>query len=211
MMMSTLASQTFGSNLKDNLSMGRLGEQTLTSMPEQANTPSKSQSRLQKLIEQQEMKSLEKGGYYAGILREIFNPTEKTHMSLDSVFQLKNLCKDFYFKKKEMRAQLVSQLDVMAKDRPKNIQMKRKFFKTGDYSKNIMLDVDCMRMLAEVERVGTFKSIASRGALLYSRVLRRVVDDEIKLVPMVFFIAGTLCSDLDYLKRLVENGIRVER
>ena len=154
------------------------GDQTLTSMPgEHANTPSKSQSRLQKLIEQQEMKSLEKGGYYAGILRELFNPTDKTHMSLDSVFQLKNLCKDYYYKKKEMRAQLVSQLDVMAKDRPKNIQMKRKFFKAGDYSKNIMLDIDCMRMLAEVERVDKFKQIAQRGALLYSRVLRRVVDE----------------------------------
>ena len=81
-------------------------------------------------------------------------------MSLDSVFQLKNLCKDYYYKKKEMRAQLVSQLDVMVKDRPKNIQMKRKFFKAGDYSKNIMLDIDCMRMLAEVERVDKFKSIA---------------------------------------------------
>ena len=54
--------------------------------------------------------------------------------------------------------------------------MKRKFFKAGDYSKNIMLDIDCMRMLAEVERVGKFKQIAQRGALLYSRVLRRVVD-----------------------------------
>ena len=47
-----------------------------------------------------------------------------------------------------------------------------------------------------------------------------MVDEEIKLVPMVFFIAGKdayVCLliidlfDLDYLKRLVENGIRVEK
>ena len=106
----------------------------------------------------------------------------------------------------------------MEKDRPKNLEIKKKFFKAGDYSKNIMLDVECMRILAQEEKINKYLLVAKRGALLYYRVLKRVVDEEIKLVPMVFFIAGknsfdlyTFLMILDYLKRLVENGIRVEK
>ena len=35
---------------------------------------------------------------------------------------------------------------------------------------------------------------------MYYRVLKRVIDEEIKLVPMVFFIAGKIESILNMLR-----------
>ena len=95
----------------------------------------------------------------------------------------------------------------MEKDRPKNLEIKKKFFKAGDYSKNIMLDVECMRIRAQEEKINKYLLVAKRGALLYYRVLKRVVDEEIKLVPMVFFIAGKVGSFLIML-RLFEKTCR---
>ena len=50
----------------------------------------------------------------------------------------------------------MSTLDVMEKDRPKNLEIKKKFFKAGDYSKNIMLDVECMRIRAQEEKINKY-------------------------------------------------------
>jgi hypothetical protein len=47
-------------------------------------------------------------------------------MELDSVFQLKNLCKTFYEKKNQLNQNLIETLDAMANERPKVLCMKKK-------------------------------------------------------------------------------------
>ena len=41
------------------------------------------------------------------VLKDIFNPTDQSSMELDSVYQLKQLCKAFYQKKENLSNQLV--------------------------------------------------------------------------------------------------------
>ena len=47
------------------------------------------------------MQEFEDKGGFAAVLREIFNPSDRNALELDSVFQLKTLCKTYY-KKKEL-------------------------------------------------------------------------------------------------------------
>lgn len=49
-----------------------------------------------------ELIEFEERGGFAKVLRDIFNPIDKNAMELDSVYQLKNLCKTFYKKKEEL-------------------------------------------------------------------------------------------------------------
>ena len=41
-------------------------------------------------------------GGFVRVLNDIFNPQEVNSLELDSVFQLKRLCKDFYQRKNEI-------------------------------------------------------------------------------------------------------------
>ena len=63
------------------------------------------------------MLEFEQKGGFAAILREIFNPSDES-MELDSVYQLKNLCKSFYQKKMHLAKNLLETLDVMTNERP---------------------------------------------------------------------------------------------
>ena len=60
-----------------------------------------------KLKKDQEMIAFEERGGFSQVLKDIFNPSDLAAMELDSVFQLKNLCKDFYRKKQLLSGGLV--------------------------------------------------------------------------------------------------------
>lgn len=45
------------------------------------------------------LQSFEEKGGFSQVLKDIFNPSDIAAMELDSVYQLKNICKDFYRKK----------------------------------------------------------------------------------------------------------------
>lgn len=87
-------------------------------------------------------------------------------MELDSVFQLKTLCKDFYRKKQLMSASLVQTLDALSNDRPVMLQMKRRHFNT-DVTGDKKASLEWMRINAERERLYRFKSIAKDMATSY--------------------------------------------
>lgn len=55
----------------------------------------------------QEMQEFLDNGGFPKVLNDIFNPTDQASMELDSVFQLKQLCKAFYEKKHNLSKQLV--------------------------------------------------------------------------------------------------------
>ena len=59
----------------------------------------------------------ERGGF-AQVLKDIFNPSDMAAMELDSVYQLKNICKDFYRKKQLMSQALIETLDALSNERP---------------------------------------------------------------------------------------------
>ena len=59
----------------------------------------------------------ERGGF-SRVLKDIFNPSDMAAMELDSVYQLKNICKDFYRKKQLMSSALIDTLDALSNERP---------------------------------------------------------------------------------------------
>lgn len=57
-------------------------------------------------------------GGFSKVLNDIFNPTDLKSLELDSVFQLKQFCKDFYDRKSQISKELVSTLDALNNERP---------------------------------------------------------------------------------------------
>ena len=85
------------------------------------------EKKLKQLKRDQELIEFEERGGFARILREIFNPTDDS-VELDSVFQLKNLVKNYYEKKTKISKELVETLDVLLNQRPTTVSMKKKSF-----------------------------------------------------------------------------------
>jgi hypothetical protein len=85
------------------------------------------------------------------VLNDIFNPTDKASLELDSVYQLKKLCKTFYEKKDKQSKELLQCLDALANERPWVLKMKKKYFDTS--SNNLLKDLENMRINAEKERI----------------------------------------------------------
>lgn len=57
-------------------------------------------------------------------LREVFNPVDEG-IELDSVYQLKNIAKGFYYRKNKLAKDLVDTLDTMQTQRPQVMEMKK--------------------------------------------------------------------------------------
>ena len=72
-------------------------------------------------------------------------------MELDSVYQLKQLCKAFYEKKQSLSKNLIESLDALANERPWTVRMKKKHFDTA--SNNLLTDLEYMRINAERQRI----------------------------------------------------------
>jgi hypothetical protein len=117
---------------------------------------------------------LERGGF-SQVLKDIFNPSDMSAMELDSVFQLKNLCKDFYRKKQLMSASLLQSLDALSNERPVVLQMKRRHFNT-EVTGDKKASLEWMRINAERERLYRFKSIAKDMATSYYLIMDRFTN-----------------------------------
>lgn len=66
----------------------------------------------------QDLIEFEERGGFVRVLRDIFNPVDKAAMQLDSVYQLKNMCKNFYTRKQLVNEDLIQTLDALANERP---------------------------------------------------------------------------------------------
>jgi hypothetical protein len=119
----------------------------------------------------------ERGGF-PQVLKDIFNPTDQASMELDSVYQLKQLCKAFYEKKDNLSQELVQSLDALANERPWTIKMKKKHFDTA--SNNLLTDVEYMRINAERERIKKYQDITKGSAYTYYKILKRLTDEGAK-------------------------------
>ena len=96
-------------------------------------------------------------------------------MELDSVYQLKQLCKAFYEKKENLSKSLVQCLDALANERPWTIKMKKKHFDTQ--SNNLLTDLEYMRINAERERIKKYQEITKGSAYKYCKILNRITED----------------------------------
>lgn len=118
----------------------------------------------------------EEAGGFAQVLKDIFNPSDMAAMELDSVYQLKNICKDFYRKKQLMSQALIETLDALSNERPTVLQMKRRHF-NPDVASNKRESLEWMRINAERERIFRFKQIAKDTATQYYRILDRFTNE----------------------------------
>ena len=117
----------------------------------------------------------ERGGF-SQVLKDIFNPSDMAAMELDSVYQLKNICKDFYRKKQIMSSTLIETLDAISNERPAVLQMKRRHF-NPEVAPNKREALEWMRINAERERIFRFKSIAKDTATQYYTILDRFAQE----------------------------------
>ncbi len=115
-------------------------------------------------------------GGFAQVLKDIFNPSDMAAMELDSVYQLKNICKDFYRKKQLLSSSLIETLDAQSNERPTVLQMKRRHF-NPDVAPNKRESLEWMRINAERERIFRFKSIAKDTASQYYTILERFTQE----------------------------------
>lgn len=99
-------------------------------------------------------------------------------MELDSVYQLKQLCKAFYEKKENLSKSLVQCLDALANERPWTVKMKKKHFDTS--SNNLITDIEYMRINAERERINKYQEITKTSAYTYYKILKRISEYEAK-------------------------------
>ena len=67
------------------------------------------------------------------MLNDIFNPTNLKSMELDSVFQIKKFCREFYERKIKMSQDLVNTLDALNNERPATLKLKRRHFELDNY------------------------------------------------------------------------------
>lgn len=67
-------------------------------------------------------------GGFSKVLQDIFNPTDIKSLELDSVFQIKKFCREFYDKKCKMSRELLETLDALNNERPNVLKAKRKHF-----------------------------------------------------------------------------------
>jgi hypothetical protein len=92
---------------------------------------------------------LDKGGF-SKVLNDIFNPTDVKSLELDSVYQLKAFCKDFYKKKTKMSKQLIETLDALNNERPGILKEKRRNFDIEKYANATRAEkMNFMRLGAE--------------------------------------------------------------
>jgi hypothetical protein len=101
-------------------------------------------------------------------------------MELDSVYQLKQLCKAFYQKKESLSQSLIQCLDALANERPWTVKMKKKHFDTS--SNNLLTDIEYMRINAERERIKKYQEITKGSAYTYYKILKRLTGDMMKAV-----------------------------
>ena len=65
--------------------------------------------------------------------------------------------------------------------------------------KNFHLDLECMRLNAEKERISHYKELAISGAIQYYKVLRRILEEGLEQKNGIHYVA-------DYMKAVIENG-----
>lgn len=74
------------------------------------------------------MQEFQDRGGFTRVLNDIFNPTDLKSLELDSVFQIKKFCRQFYERKTKMSKELLETLDALNNERPGVLQLKRKHF-----------------------------------------------------------------------------------
>ena len=92
-------------------------------------------------------------------------------LELDSVYQIKKFCRDFYQRKSQMSKELLETLDALSNERPSVLKNKSKHFTVDNQVSSKQESMDWMRLNAEKERVKRFKEIATTQTKSYYNIL----------------------------------------
>ena len=65
--------------------------------------------------------------------------------------------------------------------------------------KNFHIDLECMRLNAEKDRIQHYKDLAVSSAIQYYKVLRRILEEAIEQKSIIHYAT-------DYMKAVIENG-----
>lgn len=77
---------------------------------------------------------------------------------MDSVYQLKDLCKEFYKKRQSQSIDLIQMLDSLSNDRPEMFKMKKRHFDIEQIGVEPLKEtMHWMRLNAERERIVRFR------------------------------------------------------
>ena len=100
-MVQTLYNLFFSWDNADSAQGDEVADENLTDeQKEEKEKQEKEEKRKREELERENaLQKFEEQGGFSQVLKDIFNPSDMAAMELDSVFQLKNICKDFYRKK----------------------------------------------------------------------------------------------------------------
>lgn len=160
-----------------------------------------------KFKQEKQIMDFEDYGGVQAVLDDLFKPTED-NFEEDSVYKLKNNCKDFYNKKDRMARKLVQTLDSMSQQRPRMMKLKSEKFKvrekavemedTQQVKANVIYDIDSMRLDAEAARLALYKNI-SQFLPAYFRVCKRLSMINLDQFDIALYL-------MDYVKILIETA-----
>jgi len=126
--------------------------------------------RIQLKKDQARQEFQDRGGFNR-VLNDIFNPTDMKSLELDSVYQIKKFCRDFYQRKSQMSKELLETLDALSNERPSVLKNKSKHFSVDNQVSSKQESMDWMRLNAEKARVQRFKEIATSQTKSYYNIL----------------------------------------
>ena len=87
----------------------------------------------QAFLKKKKLYDFNKRGGFSYVLANFFNAFEnedqnEQELNIDALSRVKDLCKDFYMKKGEIKKNLIQTLDAIANERPSTIRLKKKCF-----------------------------------------------------------------------------------
>ena len=132
-------------------------------------------------------------------------------LELDSVFQLKKLCKEFYSRKNAISGNLISTLDALSNERPAVLSTKRRHFKIDDANTRKDTTLDWMRLGAERDRISKFKHVVKDAAAMYYSIVTeyaKLLGDEKARSSMQvdnLLSAGLEVQPADIIKRAMKD------
>lgn len=96
-------------------------------------------------------------------------------MELDSVFQIKKFCREFYERKIKMSKDLVETLDALNNERPATMKLKKRHFEIDNFPQASRKEIlEWMRLQAEKDRLSRYKNIAVSQVSNYYNIIEQM-------------------------------------
>lgn len=138
------------------------------------------------------------------LLTKVLKPgAVKDSLNFDCIYQLKYLVKSFYQKKNQQMHVMMQKLDQLIVERPNIIEKKKKHFfssyemkdlesKSHGKIRNVHLELQKMRMLAEQDKLLQYKGINESECVKYYNACKRIHQNHLDKSRVSAFMIGKL-------------------